>query len=103
GPGRGRGTGGGQIGRRAVGERGGRAGAESRDPGGEDRVAGHPVAERVSGPPRERGPPQERVIDRAARAVEERMDQLAKMVHDRDQSLLTLEGGGETPGGDVVA
>jgi hypothetical protein len=31
------------------------------------------------------------------------MDHLAKMVHDRDLSLLTLEGGGETPGGDVVA
>ena len=92
-----------QIGRQALEERAETAGAESRDPEGQDRVAGHPVAERVSEPPQERGPPQERVIDRAARAVEERMDQLAKMVHDRDLSLLTLEGGGETPGGDVVA
>ena len=92
-----------EIGRQTLEEGAQAPGAEARDPEGHDGVAGHPVAERVAETPEERRTSEDRVIERPARAIEERVDHLAKMVHDRDLRLLALEGGGETPGGDVVA
>ncbi len=77
--------------------------AEPRHAEGQRRLRPHPVTERVAERPQRGSPAQQPVVDRAARAREDRVHQVAEVVDHHGLGAAAHEGGGQAARGLRVA